>query len=121
MARVDQIAKQFTGQINAIQQDVSESGGIISSPEDITADTTITNDFPNKRIDASGGDIQITLFDAEQIPNFEWNLQRIDTTNNAVTFIAENPAHFINGLTEWRMYPYETITIKSNTDSYSVK
>lgn len=110
--------QRFNDQFPEMSSDVSASNTI---PTILTADTTLVGDYSKYEIDASGGDITITLIDASQITEFAWQLHRTDGSANRVYVTGEDPSQLINGQAIWELFPYENLQFTAELSQYTVK
>lgn len=120
--RPDQLAfqaqQEISDQMANLDLDNSQASIV---PVIITVDTTLLPDYPKNEVDATAGDVTLTLTDASQINEFAWIIHRVDGSSNRVFVVAEDPAQLINGQTSWEIFPYETLTFSGNLDKYSVQ
>lgn len=109
---------KMTEQINSLAVISGENNSI---PSIITADETVWDDYAKREIDASGGDITVTLKDASQINDFSWFFHRTDQTSNQVFITSEDPIQLINGQAIWEIFPNEVIQITSELTQFTAK
>jgi len=97
------------------------SGENNSFPSIITADETVFDDYPKREIDASAGNITVTLKDASQMNEFTWTFHRTDQSSNQTFITSEDPTQLINGQAIWEIFPNESIQITSELTQFTVK
>lgn len=72
-------------------------------------------------IDASAGDVTITMPTAVAITGEEFDLKRIDDTANTVTINTTSSQTIDGSLTKSLVSQYEDLTVYSNGSNYGVK
>lgn len=110
--------QKFNDQFADLSTEVSASNTV---PTILTADTTLVGDYSKYEIDATGGDITITLIDATQIDEFAWQLHRTDGSSNRVFIVPADVTQLINGQTSWELFPYENLQFTAELSQYTVK
>lgn len=110
--------QKFNEQFGDVSNDVDSANTI---PTILTADETLYGDYSKYEIDATSGDVTVTLIDASQINEFTWQLHRTDGSSNRVFVTGEDPTQLINGQAIWELFPYENLQFTAEQTQYSVK
>ena len=110
---------------NDVMQTIGELSGeqvaTAGVPTVITADAILNEDYPRIDVDCTGGNIILTLTEAQKMVDFTWTIRRIDTSSDYTCTIVGETGELINGQASWALYHYETVSIHTQLSSYDLK